>query len=539
MNADEPTPSAISRSTNESGDSTSRREIGIAPLGALGAVALTGCTNEDSEPTATAIQALSGADIKWVDTVLGTSPPSGRTGDLATTTGPALGATFALAKGCVTPGDGGGGLFYWDSTSTAADDGGTIIQPAPPAGRWRRVYSGSLNVKWFGAQGDTMNADDFAINKAISTAIGQGGGEVFLPRGIYRTTQAIIIAGSNLRLTGSGEASVILPTVGAMFNTLAIDGTSVHTQGVAIQNIVFREENKPAASGTDTIIAFHVFRLTISDCLIDQPCNGIHLYACNTVEFERIRIDKVRGTASGYGANYGFLIGGDGSGDGPGSTDVVSFKNVVLQGPITGPFSTSRHGVIVDGRVATLSVYKLYSNWAEGVGLWFRNTTTSPHDPQFATIYGYESEFCQLEAIRIDVGSQMFFSDAQLFGSHQRANLTLGAGAFAVTFQGGHSRGAARQGVLVSGGRQISVNGMHIYSNSQQAPGAIGGVEITAPSRRISVMGNVLNHLEDTTQGPDVLVEAGADLFAVVGNIGSVTNLAGKSSTRVVASNAG
>ncbi|MDF2660944.1 MAG: hypothetical protein K0Q94_3735 [Paenibacillus sp.] len=35
--------------------------------------------------------------------------------------------------------DGGGGLFYWDGGSTAADNGGTVIQPAGIAtGRWLR-----------------------------------------------------------------------------------------------------------------------------------------------------------------------------------------------------------------------------------------------------------------------------------------------------------------------------------------------------------------------------------------------------------------
>lgn len=53
--------------------------------------------------------------------------------------------------GYYTKGDGGGGTFYWDGTSTEDDNGGTIIQATGvTTGRWKRVYSGAVNTKFFG-----------------------------------------------------------------------------------------------------------------------------------------------------------------------------------------------------------------------------------------------------------------------------------------------------------------------------------------------------------------------------------------------------
>ena len=47
---------------------------------------------------------------------------------------------------------GGGGTFYWDATSTATDNGGTVVKATAVAtGRWLRVYSGAIDIKWFGA----------------------------------------------------------------------------------------------------------------------------------------------------------------------------------------------------------------------------------------------------------------------------------------------------------------------------------------------------------------------------------------------------
>lgn len=66
-----------------------------------------------------------------------------------------------------TSGDGGGGIFAYDSTSAETDNGGTVIAPTSGSGKWLRVYSGPLNVKWFGAKGDGATNDKTAFQAAI------------------------------------------------------------------------------------------------------------------------------------------------------------------------------------------------------------------------------------------------------------------------------------------------------------------------------------------------------------------------------------
>src|SRR5262249_9385912 len=111
---------------------------------------------------------------------------------------------------------------------------------------------------------------------------------------------------------------------------------------------------------------------------------------------EHRRVERVR-IAGPTGANsYGFWI----TGDAGAATDVVTFKNVVVQGNTGTAHST--HGLIVDGRVNTLSAYKLYLNEMDGAGLWFRNTMGSA-DPEFATFYGLGIERPFFEAVQIAV----------------------------------------------------------------------------------------------------------------------------------------
>jgi|SRR6186713_112206 len=72
----------------------------------------------------------------------------------------------ALAVRITTPGI--AGLFQRDLVDVAtADDWGTVIVDASNR-RWKRVYSGTLEVCWFGAVGDGVTDDGVALNRAFA-----------------------------------------------------------------------------------------------------------------------------------------------------------------------------------------------------------------------------------------------------------------------------------------------------------------------------------------------------------------------------------
>ena len=105
-----------------------------------------------------------------------------------------------------TPGDGGGGIFYWDSTSIESDNGGTIIQATDiTTGRWKRPGSGTVNVKEFGATGLGIVSDSSYIQSAINyvesqsiSASGSGIGSIsiptlFVPKGKYLIPETLSV----------------------------------------------------------------------------------------------------------------------------------------------------------------------------------------------------------------------------------------------------------------------------------------------------------------------------------------------------------
>lgn len=136
-------------------------------------------------------------------------------------------------SGYDSPGDGGGGDFYYDAKSTVAENNGTIIRPTSipidKPGRWIRVFDRQINILWFGAKRDG-SADAYpAIKKAmeaaaVSTKNAFYGtqfhrGVIYIPGGIYRVDSTIIIK-NQLSIIGeaNGETWLIFPD-----NTRAID----------------------------------------------------------------------------------------------------------------------------------------------------------------------------------------------------------------------------------------------------------------------------------------------------------------------------
>jgi hypothetical protein len=167
-----------------------------------------------------------------------------------------LGARTALG-GCVVlegyrgPGDGGGGTFCWDATSTRPVDGGTVLRgrveataPCGPAsssasaaGRWVRRDAGPLDVRWFGARGDGRCDDRPAIQRALDAARGRAL-EVLVPPGTFDVGAPLELAsGASLRgVRGASRLRATTPDQTAMLAILA-PATGVVTD-VRIRDLV-------------------------------------------------------------------------------------------------------------------------------------------------------------------------------------------------------------------------------------------------------------------------------------------------------------
>lgn len=108
-------------------------------------------------------------------------------------------------------GDGGGGLFYWDSVSTETENGGTVFEASEGGtGRWKRIYDGNVFVNWFGAVGDGISDDTSAIvNRALPYLNSIGGGTLFLGAA-HLISASIIISHDNVRIAGRARGGTLI-----------------------------------------------------------------------------------------------------------------------------------------------------------------------------------------------------------------------------------------------------------------------------------------------------------------------------------------
>ncbi|CAO3372904.1 hypothetical protein [Azospirillum argentinense] len=119
--------------------------------------------------------------------------------------GPASDVGQVEVLGYHQAGDGGGGLFSWDGSSSA-DDGGIIIAPSvgEGPGRWRRVLAQTIDATWFGvAPANTAAANTTAVNAAIAAAA--CGSTIVISGGDFALDEADVnLDGKSVRLLLDG-----------------------------------------------------------------------------------------------------------------------------------------------------------------------------------------------------------------------------------------------------------------------------------------------------------------------------------------------
>lgn len=162
-------------------------------------------------------------------------------------------------------GDGGGGLFYWDLTSTEADNGGTVIQATGIiTGRWKRVFSGAVNVKWFGAKGDNTNNDTPSFNLCLAFCR-TNNVSMYIPDGNYVLLSATSI-GTAVSIIGESESSTILkPNFSITGYVFEFNATNVVSKNMGNFSIIGITQYDAITKGikADPAYVMRLYNLTI------------------------------------------------------------------------------------------------------------------------------------------------------------------------------------------------------------------------------------------------------------------------------------
>jgi hypothetical protein len=172
--------------------------------------------------------------------------------------------------GHTTEGDGGGGEFWLDTsdTTTADDNGINIVDSVSPRiGTWKRIWSGKVNLRWFGANPANSAVVNTPLMQAALNFVAVPEYELYSPWGVYLHTGLTYTSAAfadSLRIFGDGFNATI-------WKNTATDGS----HGLEIIN----------TAGTEPVWGvFEAFSMEGNASSGD----GFHLELCGRFEFREI-----------------------------------------------------------------------------------------------------------------------------------------------------------------------------------------------------------------------------------------------------------
>jgi len=139
-------------------------------------------------------------------------------------------AASAIMVACrETDNDGAGGIFAYDAAdTTSADNDGTIL--VGNAGeRYKRIFSGSLDIRWFGGKADALGSGGTDNTAALAAALAVGK-SIYFPSGsglAYRFADTIDLT-NVVELFGDGSSNSSYLTMSALIFPKGSCGIFVH-----------------------------------------------------------------------------------------------------------------------------------------------------------------------------------------------------------------------------------------------------------------------------------------------------------------------
>lgn len=302
---------------------------------------------------------------------------------------------LAVVLGTTSPFDGGGGVFLFDSQSSDADDGATILGDAKmKRGRWRRFaealapnHAERLDARSFGAKGNVLSDDTNAIRDLVKTAgtfAGVHGKAGYIQSGLYRLSGSLTPQ-SFCRLHGDGITESIfynfqhkIPNIPVFSTSEALIFASFENFGMMSQRAGFEVGGETDHNSFVNVSAYEMadagfrFRGPLQTSLFDRIIVDTSNYGIvcehpvvNRNTFREPEFKNLRDSAMKLaGAEELLVIGGRFEGGGALGKAILDFSNARLVTFLGGYFEGSHEYILkarnTIGLIAFESVHFTY-----------------------------------------------------------------------------------------------------------------------------------------------------------------------------------
>ncbi len=397
-------------------------------------------------------------------------------------------------------GDGGGGAFYSNPSSGAADNGGTIIAPNAGTGRWLRVLSGTVTPQMFGCVADGVYDNYVPFQAAITYAAGANA-FLFIPAGDYLVNSGVTIP-SSLTIYGVGYDSHI--TFGTVANGFAIASSNVTIKDLRIDGVASRQIAAAGSYSNITITGCDISGATLAPVILSAA--GIYFDGCNDVLIANnyLHGNGTSGTPRGYdiGINHGVSSV---------STNIRVLNNKVVS-------STTSIGIVlymcslskVTGNEVSTVHQDGVTNSGYGILIYSKDTTrlvknivanNSVHDCLGSGFYF------------VGVDDSVISGNTSVNNATTQTDASLPVGGISVndgnnnSITGNTIHTSGKDGIVVVG-NYTSITGNQVAATAQH------GIRLRAASTGSSITGNSVS----SCVGKGIIADTSADSTVISGN---------------------
>ena len=332
--------------------------------------------------------------------------------------------------GYSTAGDVGGGDFIWQdgdwSTEVTAQivNGtqtyGLYVAPNSDAtgasGVWKRLYQGSINVKWFGAVGDN-SADDTDRVQSAENIRAIEHGKLFFPYGTYLVDIVTADNASGVEWEGEGEYLTTIKTINQT-SYIQFGSTSYRSNRAKIKGISFHGNNT-----ADIVVKFIRTTFDVTDCEIRYSGSTLaELLSVYNSKFTRVRFTEYESQPlnSTRTYDYEFYIGKDSSDTY--SSNMINFNDCIFEN-----YKQDLFNLVGNGSIRTAHIFYDMCKFEtdQPLTLWTTATFQGLHISK-STIQMNRSTLGNVPVVSAGVGSNGFyFSNDYVFHNASTANGSL------------------------------------------------------------------------------------------------------------------
>ncbi|GAA3412175.1 glycosyl hydrolase family 28-related protein [Paenibacillus hodogayensis] len=179
------------------------------------------------------------------------------------------------------------GPFIYDPTdNTSPDNTGTVLVSSSGA-RFKRLYTGRVEVKWFGAKGDGTTDDTAAIQAAFDYIVGSPSRSLFFSEGVYLISDTVTVPyvhASGIHISSDnawyGRARIqaanssFSPMIRCMSGGVKLSNLYIRGAGAPQDGIVMKMADAP----DNNIDAYNDLDSIVEDCLIMVLRIGLDVY---------------------------------------------------------------------------------------------------------------------------------------------------------------------------------------------------------------------------------------------------------------------